>query len=243
MSKRVRVGAHRGAMCHAPENTLAAFEKAIEMGTYRVELDVRRCGDGTLIVLHDATLDRTTNGTGPAAIRNLEEIRTLRAGGTEPVPTLAEALRCARGRCQLLVEIKEAGLADDICREIAVAGMTDTCTISSFLEDELLRVRECDPHLATAYFLTTPRPFEPQEVVDRLGVQLLVVWPAAATAEIIAAAHQCGLQVRCGFRDDLTYADTFALFRRMADMGVDEIACGRPDWIRQMAEEYAEVSA
>lgn len=237
---RVLVGAHRGAMCHAPENTLTAFEKAIDMGTYRVELDVRRCRDGHIVVMHDAAVDRTTDGTGPVAGMTLEDLKRLRVGGTETVPTLDETLLCAKGRCKLLVEIKEPGLADDVARQIAEMGMADDCTISSFHESELLRVREIgEPRIDTAYFLTEPTDtFDPAGIVERLGVSLLVVWPRAATPEHIAAAKGCGLHVRCGFRDDLTYEETYALLRRMAQMGVDEMACGRPDWIRQMADEY-----
>ena len=238
MNQKILVGAHRGAMCHAPENTLAAFETAIEMGTYRVELDVRRCRGGDLVVIHDATVDRTSDGAGRVADLTLDELKRLRLGGTdEAVPTLREALHCARGRCELLVEIKEAGLAEDVVAQIAEAGMAGHCTVSSFLEGELLRVRDLAPRVATAFFLTEPKPFDPEEVVTRLGVSLLVVWPRAASPEAIAAAKRCGLHVRCGFRDDLTYEETFSLFRRMAALGVDEMACGRPDWIRRMADE------
>jgi glycerophosphoryl diester phosphodiesterase len=239
MSRKILVGAHRGAMCHAPENTLAAFEKAIEIGTYRIEFDVRRCRDGHLVVMHDATVDRTTDGTGRVADLTLEELKRLRVGGTdETVPTLSETLLCVRERSRLLVEIKDAGIAEDVVKEIVDGGMADDCTIASFLEDELQRVTVCTPRIATAYFLTEPKPFDPEAVIARLGVSLLVVFPRAATPEYIAAAKRCGLHVRCGFRDDMTYEETFAAFRRMADMGVDEIACGRPDWIKRMADEY-----
>jgi glycerophosphoryl diester phosphodiesterase len=241
MQKKILIGAHRGAMCHAPENTLAAFEKAIAFGTYRIEFDVRRCQDGPLVVIHDATVDRTTDGTGPVANFTLEALKRLRVGGeaAETIPTFQEALQSLKGRARLLVEIKDAGIAEDVVAQIADAGMEDTCTIASFLEDELLRVKHCNPNLATAYFLTEPKAFSAEEVIQRLGVSLLVVWPRAASAEIIADAKRCGLHVRCGFRDDMTYEETFAVFRRLADWGVDEIACGRPDWIGKMADEYA----
>ena len=237
--RKILIGAHRGAMCHAPENTLAAFEKAIEFGTYRTELDVRRCRDGHVVVMHDATVDRTTDGAGRVADLTLGELRRLKVGGTETIPTLQETLLRVKGRCKLLVEIKDPGMADDVVALIAGAGMGEDCTISSFDEDTLRQVKRCDPRIATAYFLTEPRPFDPQEVIRRLGVGLLVVWPRAATPGDIGAAKRAGLHVRCGFADNLTYDETYALFRRMADMGADEIACGRPDWIGRMAEEYA----
>ena len=240
MSKKILVGAHRGAMCHAPENTIAAFEKAIEIGTYRIEMDVRRSRDGHIIVMHDATVDRTTDGTGSVNDLTLEELKRLHVGGTdETVPTLWETLLCVRERSLLLVEIKESGLAEDVVAQINEAGMADDCTVSSFLEEELQKVKECDPQIATAYFLTEPKPFDPEKVIARLGVSLLVVFPRAASPEIIAAAKRSGLHIRCGFRDDMTYEETRELFHRLADMGVDEMACGRPDWIKQMAEERA----
>jgi hypothetical protein len=130
-----------------------------------------------------------------------------------------------------------------VVEEITKAGMVGDCTISSFLEDELLRVRAINPHLATAYFLTEPKDFDPQDVIARLGVSLLVVWPRAASAEYIAGAKRAGLHVRCGFRDDLTYEETFDGFRRLADWGVDEMACGRPDWIASMADAYERETA
>ena len=165
-------------MCHALENTLAAFEKAIEMGTYRIELDVRRCRDGHIVVMHDATVDRTTNGTQPVAGLTLEELKRLRVSGTETIPLLRR--RCARGRCRLLIEIKEARLADDVAAQIAEKGMMEGCTVSSYLEDELQRINECDSRIPTAYFLTEPKPFAPDEVIARLGVSLLLAWPSAA---------------------------------------------------------------
>lgn len=243
--RTILVGAHRGAMCHAPENSIAAFETAIAMGAYRVEFDVRRSRDGQIVVMHDETVDRTTDGTGRVADLTLEELRRLRLGGsaTETVPTLDETLACAKGRTRLLVEIKAAGLAEDVADRIEAAGMADACTVASFHEDELSRVRAyAAGRVATAYFLTDPErtaSFDVRAVIERLGISLLVVWPRAATAEVVGAAKRAGLHVRCGLRDDLSYEETGALFARMADMGVDEIACGRPDWIARLAQAYA----
>jgi hypothetical protein len=125
-----------------------------------------------------------------------------------------------------------------VVAQIEEAGMVEACTISAFDEALLLRVKALQARLATAYFLTTPRPFDAQEVVARLGVNLLIVWPVAAVPEQIADAKRAGLHVRCGFPDTMTFDETFALFCRLADMGVDEMACGRPDWIARMAEAY-----
>ncbi|NUQ00339.1 MAG: hypothetical protein HUU35_10855 [Armatimonadetes bacterium] len=226
----VRVGAHRGAMCYAPENTLAAFQRALELGTYRIELDVRRTRDGVLVLLHDETVDRTTNGSGRLADLTWAEVKELRAGD-QPLPTLAQTLEFARDRTRLLVEVKDYQAVDDIVTAIRTAGLTDRCTISCFDEGVLARVKQTSA-IATAWFHVQPGPLHPAELVERLGVELLVVWPAAATPEVMAAAQAAGLTIRCGFPDHLTYEETAAGIRRLVDLGATELACGRPDWIR-----------
>lgn len=105
--------AHKGASASAPENTLAAFEMAIEMGTDMIELDVRNTKDEQIVVFHDETLDRTTNGSGFVHDYTLEEIRQFDAGSwfdpkysSEHIPTLQEVLDSIHGRCKVIIEIK-----------------------------------------------------------------------------------------------------------------------------------------
>jgi glycerophosphoryl diester phosphodiesterase len=111
---RPGVIAHRGVAAEAPENTLPAIAKAIELGCAMAEVDVRHTSDGELVLVHDETLDRTTDGTGRVAARTLAEVRRLDAGrsageafrGTR-VPTLEEAIALARGKIQLYLDLKE----------------------------------------------------------------------------------------------------------------------------------------
>jgi glycerophosphoryl diester phosphodiesterase len=111
---RPGVIAHRGVAAEAPENTLPAIAKAIELGCAMAEVDVRYTSDGELVLVHDETLDRTTDGTGRVAARTLAEVRRLDAGrsageafrGTR-VPTLEEAIALARGKIQLYLDLKE----------------------------------------------------------------------------------------------------------------------------------------
>ena len=111
--KYVEVIAHKGASALAPENTLASFEKAINMGVDMIELDVRHTKDEEVVVIHDETLNRTTNGTGQVYDYTLQEIRKLDAGSwfdpmynDQKVPTLKEVLDLVAGRCKVLIEIK-----------------------------------------------------------------------------------------------------------------------------------------
>ncbi|NKB70513.1 MAG: hypothetical protein GKR89_25875 [Candidatus Latescibacteria bacterium] len=233
----LRIGAHRGAMCHAPENTLAAFEKAIEMGAYRVEFDLRQSKDGHLVVIHDATVDRTSNGAGAVRDMTLEQLKGLKSGNQQ-IPTFAEAIELMQGRTRMLVELKDNDIAAQTVRQIEAAGVVDKCTLSSFDEDSLLEGRQLVPQLETAYFLVEPKPFDAAQICADFGAGLLIVWPQAATPEYLADARQNGLDIRCGFRDNLPYDEAYALFRHMADMGADEFSSGRPDWIARMIAAY-----
>ena len=233
MSK-VRIGAHRGAMCHAPENSIAAFEKAIEMGTDRIECDIRRSADGHLVMMHDATVERTTDGSGHVHELTLGDLRQLRLADGGRVPTLQESLNCVRGRCEMLLELKAAGIAADVVATVESRDMLSACTLIAFDEEELRAARRAHPAVSIGCFHIEPGAIDPGRLVAELGASLLVVWPRAAEPEIIAAAKEAGLLVRCGFRDDMTYEESFEIFRRMVGMGVDEISCGRPDWIRRM---------
>src|SRR5215831_20128983 len=110
----LRIG-HRGACGYAPENTLASIEQAIELRCAFTEVDIQRTSDGELVLLHDERVDRTTNGRGRVSDITLPDIRMLDAGGGQMVPTLEEALRVAKGRIGLILELKTTGLAHDVC--------------------------------------------------------------------------------------------------------------------------------
>jgi glycerophosphoryl diester phosphodiesterase len=234
---QLRIGAHRGAMCHAPENTLAAFERAIELGAYRIEFDLRRSRDGHLVVIHDATVDRTTDGSGAVADMSLAELKKLRSGD-QTIPTLAETIDCIGTRSLMLPEFKDTDIAAQAVQQLEAAGVTAQCTLSSFDEPSLLEARRLNPQIKTAYFLVEPKDFDAAETAKRLGTSLLIVWPRAATPEYISDAHRHGMQVRCGFRDDMSYEESYQAFCHMADMGADEFSSGRPDWIARMIAAY-----
>ena len=239
MPSPTRIGAHRGAMFHATENTLLAFEIAIEQGTYRIECDVRRTADGSLILMHDATLERTTNGKGSVGAKSLNEIKSLRADGDVQIPTFTEALECARGRTRMLIELKENNIVDQVVEEITDAGMQGNCTIISFHESSTLRARALNPDIDRGYFFLEAGEFNIPQVIENLAPALLVVWPRAANPEVIREAKNLDLQVRCGFSDNMSYEESFEIFKRMVAMGVDEVSCGRPDWIAQMITDVA----
>lgn len=120
--------AHRGASGHAPENTLAAFDKAVKMKADFFELDVQMSKDGHLVIMHDVTVDRTTNGTGRVGDLTLKELKRLDAGSWfgpefagERIPTLDEVLDRYRGKIGILIEIKNPHLYPGIEEKVAEA--------------------------------------------------------------------------------------------------------------------------
>ncbi len=144
----LRIG-HRGAGGHAPENTLAAIERGIALHAHLVEFDVRTTHDGQLVLLHDATLDRTTNGHGPIADQLWSNIKRVTGDGGQPLPLLADALRTASGRAGVLIEIKTEGIAEQICRMVKEVQFNGTVIYASFFHDELLKVRREEPQAQT----------------------------------------------------------------------------------------------
>ena len=116
----LRIG-HRGAAGRAPENTLFSFEKAVLLGCDMTELDVHLCRSGEIVVIHDETVDRTTDGSGRVSDLTLNELKLLNAGQGEAIPTLYEVLSLLRDMISLNIELKGLGTAkpvSDLVKEL-----------------------------------------------------------------------------------------------------------------------------
>jgi glycerophosphoryl diester phosphodiesterase len=158
---------HRGYPALCPENTLASFEGAMQAGCDMIELDVTLTRDRKVVVIHDDTLDRTTNGKGPVSGRALEEIKALDAGSwfdarfvEERVPELSEVIKLTAGRCMLNVEIKESAfeaiypvdaIEHQVVKLVKTYGAMDRVIISSFDQRILERIAAMDAPPAVAY--------------------------------------------------------------------------------------------
>lgn len=143
MRRVLKIG-HRGAAGHAPENTLAAIRKGIELGVDFVEIDVRCTADGILVALHDATVNRTTNGKGPIDRLTLRDVKALDAGNGERVPMLEEVLRVVSGQAGLMLELKVKGAAQKTVEVVQKAEFKDPVIYASFLHEELGIIRSVD---------------------------------------------------------------------------------------------------
>ena len=143
----LRIG-HRGARAYAPENTLASFKKAMEIGVDAVELDVRKTKDNQLVVIHDADVKRTTNSEGLVSELTLKEIKSFSADG-EKIPTLDETLDFLDKKVKVFIELKETGIEEQTLSIVHAKGLEKNVVIISFLEEALKKVRESDKDIET----------------------------------------------------------------------------------------------
>jgi glycerophosphoryl diester phosphodiesterase len=130
---------HRGAPGYPRqgENTIASFKKALQCGADGFEFDVRRCGDGRLVVIHDETIDRTTNGRGLVANRSYEELRRFDAGFGESIPLLSDVLEIFGRQCLLNIELKDPGISEDVKKLVLERRLERHVIISAFDWEQL----------------------------------------------------------------------------------------------------------
>lgn len=195
---------HRGASSEAPENTLAAFRRALQIGVDAVELDVHLSSDGEPVVLHDPLLERTTDGSGLVGGKTLDELRRLDAGrwfgeefAGERIPSLGEALDLLRS-VRVIVELKSGpifypSMASRVVAAVQEAGH-QRVTVSSFDHPLLLEVRSQASDLPTAV-LYVGRPVNPLRMAEEAGAGLLHLHWAYLTPELVAAARAAGFGV------------------------------------------------
>ena len=189
------VTGHRGAMGSEPENTLRSFRRAAREGCDEVELDLRVTADGRLVVLHDATVDRTTDGRGAVADLSFDEVRALDAGLGEQVPTWAETIAAVDVRFQAEVKTVEAVplLAESLRSDPDLARRT---LVTSSHAEVLLAVRRALPDAETGLILGRTPAFA--EIVTRTtaaaaGTALCGI--AGLTADAVVDLHERGFDV------------------------------------------------
>lgn len=220
----VRIG-HRGAAGHAPENTVQAIEKAIVLGADLVELDVRRSLDGHLVIIHDARVDRTTDGHGVVAELTLAELGRLTIAKDLQIPSLREALKMAAGHVGVLLELKAEGLGEQVWTEVCTSALTGVVIYASFFHTELLRLRETDPSAQTMALLEAV-PIHPTAfAIDSKATHVGLAFDCL-TAPFVQALHHVDLQV-------FTYTiNEPADIARAYAVGVDGIISDFPDRIQ-----------
>jgi len=240
--QRTKIFAHRGAAGEAPENTMAAFRLAVVQGADGIELDIQMSRDGELVVIHDETLERTTNGTGlvvqhtAAELRELDASRSMPDYPREKLPFLREVLEFLQPTgLELNIELKNGIVLYEGMEEKAIAlvrefGMEGRVIFSSFNHYSLVKLADLAPGIERGV-LYTDGLYEPWSYARLVGADALHPHFYCVYPEIVQGAHAAGVKVR-------PYTvDAIADMRRMLACGVDAIITNYPARLKAVMEE------
>ncbi|MFH8570934.1 glycerophosphodiester phosphodiesterase [Streptomyces sp. NPDC017993] len=211
---------HRGIMGVEPENTLRSFVRAEHEGLDVIELDLHLSKDGALVVMHDADVDRTTDGTGPIAERTLAELRELDAGRGERIPVFEEVVDAVRAPLQ--AEIKDVAAAQALAEVMRSRDLVGRVDVISFHDEALAAIRTLLPGVRTA--LVGSR--YGADVVDRaqaVGASMLSLNIRRLTLELVERAHAAQLKV-LGWT-----VNTHDHLRLARGLGLDGVVTDQPE--------------
>ena len=233
--------AHRGASGHSPENTLAAFERAVQLGAGFIETDLHLTRDAQFVAIHDATLERTTNGRGAVRDFTLAELRQLDAGMWfdreymgQRIPTLDEVLEFARKNDVIFyLEVKYDaawGMHHSLVAALQKAENAARTIVISFDQATLAALRRVDASVMMGLLADEPGPDYVKDALE-LGARQMCPQVSLLTPDLVQRAHGADLQVATW-----TVNDAEAM-RRVIDAGVDGIMTNFPDRLRAVIED------
>ncbi len=225
MKNEMFVIGHRGAMGYEPENTLASFRKALELGIPFVELDVYFV-DGHLVVFHDRRLERTTNGQGLLIEQNFTHLRTLDAGKGEKIPTLPEVFAVVGDRTGLNIELKGPDtvepVVDFISSQQQMSRPKEQFLVSSFKREILIRARQLDPRILLGVLVNGPLQ-DHMDFASELKAYAIHLPLSEVDEPMVKEAHNQGLKV-------FVYTvNEIADLEKMNETGVDGVFSDYPD--------------
>jgi len=212
--------AHRGDSAHRPENTLVSFQSALDVGADLVELDVQRTRDGHVVVLHDVTVDRTTDGNGKITDLTLAQVRALSAGyserfgsqyAKEKVPTLADALDLLRGRTRVMIEIKKESVgtddSDDGIEALTVEAvrrvrMAADVVLISFERRALLRCRARAPEIRRGQLFYRAEPEDVVSIAKEVETDLVMPEKGMLSEALRDKLREAGMKIATWVVDD-----------------------------------------
>lgn len=198
MEPILKIG-HRGAKGHVAENTLESIAKALEFGIDAIEVDVHRCNSGELVVFHDFTLDRMTNGSGEVAKKNWNQLKKLKVNENYRIPLLTEVMDFIEGRCGINIELKGLNTADTACEIVEhyvnERGWNyDDIIVSSFQKNELFEVRQYDEHVPIGV-LSKASVAEAIDLGKMLNAKAIHPSLGIITRDNVKKAHDAGFKV------------------------------------------------
>ena len=219
---------HRGAKGLEPENTLKSIRRALELDVDAVEVDVRVSKDDYPVVIHDETVDRTTNGEGSVAEMSLEELRKLDAGMGEKIPLFEEVLREVHGKAVLFVEFKVPEAVDPVLEKVDELNAWKSVLFISFHQEHLLKVKKYkeDAYIGLIY----SKPSDGIILAKKIGAIAVLPQYRLATEKAVAFAKRLKLMVVPWVVNDLETG------RRLKSYGVSGLATDRPDLLIKLRD-------
>jgi glycerophosphoryl diester phosphodiesterase len=243
-SKGPYIGGHRGAAGYFPENTMLSFEKGVELGADLIELDVHLSKDGIPVIIHNHTLDETTNGKGRVNEYTLEELKRLDAGswfskdyaGLQ-IPTLEEALLWAKGKVWVSIELKQnpyryEGLEEKVVRVIEATEMRNDVQLMSSDHYAIKRIKELDGGLMTS-MICHCKLVDPVKYAREIGADIMNTSWHFLSKDIVEQAHQAGLMVHGGLSNDPD------LWVMMQEWNIDMVDTDTPDVLKRVTKQRA----
>lgn len=248
------LSAHRGGAALAPENTLASFRKGLTFSPDSLEFDVHLTKDGVPVVIHDAVIDRTTDGTGRVGSYTVAELQTFNAAGKFPgggydrqfIPTLAQVLDLVRNEpVGVDIEVKTppdgaryTGIVQKVLDEIAAHGMLDRVRIMGFEFDHIVQSKAIQPRVPTVAlismgFLGSKDAYQPATAIAHIltmGANAIGINKDLLTPAMVEEAHRQHLFV------GVWTADSEDEMRRLIALGVDGLTTNRPDLLRRVLD-------
>jgi glycerophosphoryl diester phosphodiesterase len=223
---------HRGAPADEPENTLRSFRRALAMGVAAVELDVQLTKDGWLAVIHDETLDRTTNGKGLVKNCTLAELQRLDAGRGEPIPSLEEVFDLVQGKAHLIVELKQTEAAPALLEFFRKHQAFDAAHVISFWHPAVKALKDRETRLQTGV-LMVGCPADPVGLARAARATTLVLNYRYVNWELVDAAHRQDIKVIVWNIDDP------GILKPYLAMNLDAICTNRPQEIINYVNRHA----
>ena len=237
-----KIVAHGGAAGYAPENTLVSFEKGIELGANTIEVDVHLSKDGELVVIHDATLNKTTNGSGYVYDYTVKELKEFDAGVLfdekfrgEKIPTFQEVVELARGRARIDIDVKNGpviypGIEEKVVRAIEKNTLVNEVTVISFNHLSLKQIKTLNPEIQTGAVYSAGL-LEPWAAAELIGADVLYPKHFHPMKDVVLEAHRRGYPV------NPWTIDTEKDVRRWLSYGVDGMTSNYPDLVRNIVME------
>jgi glycerophosphoryl diester phosphodiesterase len=233
-SNVVLIAAHRGAHLEAPENSMPAFRKAIELGIDIIELDVRCTKDGKLVLMHDRTVNRTTNGSGPVDSFTFEEIRKLRLKHNgqvtdEQIPTLEEALLLAKGKILVDLDIKTAACINAIMETVEKTNTANNCLFFLGAPQHVKAIKAKNPAFRT--LLRTNRAAQVDSAFAMVKTEAVHIDPSHYTPAVVQTIKSNNARIwinALGEVDTKAAAGNPAAFEEVLGQGANIIQTDQP---------------